>query len=316
MTRTEECDFVCGTNRMRTVFYVARVPESVYATEDGSVGWQSELFANKIIWIDASRAEVTVLQGLPAETKTWTKCAVRTNECIIGLEVPGRGGKVSVVNLDTGSPAGVMLSPKAWREWKASHPERAKTLNAYYMKGTGLVVAEEAWAKDISFGPLALSNVPVMEANKADVALSGPSYEATLGLAALRRIDLIIDGKLRIAYFRTNQSPLVVYSHNCLGAVFTPENLVTYEGKDLVAHVAPDSPAFQAGIRDGDALLRYNDIDVTVWRTQPTVIPSFGCNSAEGPIQLMLRRGKRVFTVEVMLRPILAPEADGQTSRP
>ena len=60
-------------------------------------------------------------------------------------------------------------------------------------------MAEVAWAQELDFGPLRLSDVPVTEANKRDVAWG---FSATFGLAALKRLDIVIDGPRGVAYLR------------------------------------------------------------------------------------------------------------------
>ena len=101
-----------------------------------------------------------------------------------------------------------------------------------------------------------------MEAGSSDVALhSSPQtkYEATLGLAALKRLDIVIDGKHGIAYLRPKKTPPLPYQHNRLGADFIPQDS---HNDDLIAHVANGSPAYEAGIRDGDILLKEGEKDV------------------------------------------------------
>lgn len=299
---TEACDLEFGGSRMRTMFLVVEPPSALNLTHDGSVGWQA--FANQMIRIDASGASVTQLFSLPEDLQTWTKFTVRTNNCIVGLEFTGSAGGLSVICVDTGVPFGVILRPQSWSQWKAAHKKQAMTLSAYYMLGAGLVVTEEMWAKDLSLGSLSLTDVPVMEANRVNVAAGGEGFAANIGLAALKRLDFIIDGKNQTAYLRSKATPSPAYSHNCLGAVFTPRDLVHLQGEDLVARVVDGSPAFEAGIRDGDVLLKYNGIDTTKWLSQPTVVPNF--QAAGETIELTLARGKETFTVKVSLKPILS----------
>ncbi len=311
-----DCDFDFGQGVVKMPFFVADLPDTINPTEDGSIGWQTKLFSQAIAKVDAASANVSLLKALPASIGEWTAWNIRTNDCIVGLEFPGQRPEASFINIDTGSSAGVMLSPSGWRRWTALHQTRARTLNAYYTKGSGLVVAEESWAGEISLGRLALRDVPVMEADATDVALSGPGFNATLGLAALRCIDLIIDGKNSIAYTRLNKVGRVAYTHNRLGAVFIPEASVFGRGEHLVARVAADSPAFLAGIRDGDALLKYNDLDVSAWRTQPALIPNFRGSSNGGLLHLTLKRAEKTFQITVELKPILRPEASGPAEKP
>jgi hypothetical protein len=310
LTKTAEYDFEFANEKSKRAFFVAKVPDSVATVEDGSVGWLSELFTNKVISVDSRLGNVAILPTLPPETKKWNSWHIRTNGCILALEIQTSAASTTFVNLDTGSDAGVMLCPKRWRSWQASHTNRASTLNAYYTKGAGLVVAEKAWANKLTIGNLVLQDVPVMEANQADLAMSGDGFEATLGLAALKHLDVILDGKQFVAYVKPSDAANVPYKHNCLGAVFTPEDLVTLRGDYLVARVAPGSPAFLAGIRDGDRLLKYNDHDVVGWQTNAAVIPGFQSSSNLPPVRLTLERGTNTFTVYVIPKPILGSVSD------
>jgi C-terminal processing protease CtpA/Prc len=81
-----------------------------------------------------------------------------------------------------------------------------------------------------------------------------------LGLEALKRLDLIVDGKHGMAYLRPKQTRSVPGDHNRLGAVFVPRD---DQSDDLVAHVLEGSPAFEAGIRNGDVLLSIGGRDLT-----------------------------------------------------
>jgi S1-C subfamily serine protease len=183
------------------------------------------------------------------------------------------------------------------------------------MPGAGTVVIEEDWAKELTFGPLVLIDVPVMLANVAEQAMGSPGFEASLGLAALKRLDFIVDGDLGIAYIRTKTTPAPSYEHNRLGAVFAPTDL---QGGDLVARVIDGSPAYEAGVRNGDVLLKVGDLDVTKWRTDPTILPL--SRFWEGPpgtrLELTLKRGTETLKAKAVLRQILGPDAGPPAKAP
>src|SRR5690242_15954824 len=81
---------------------------------------------------------------------------------------------------------------------------------------------------------------------------------------------------------------------------------------DLIAHVVDGSPAHEAGIRNGDVLLKIADLDVTRWRTDPTVLPlsRFWQEPAGTKLRLTIRRGNETPEISVLLRNILPPSAD------
>ena len=147
-----------------------------------------------------------------------------------------------------------------------------------------------------------------MLANVAEQAMGSTGFEASLGLAALQRLDLIIDGDLGFAYLRPKSTPPPPYEHNRLGSVFVPSDL---QGGDLLARVIAGSPAYQAGIRDGDVLLKVGDLDVTQWRTDPKILPL--SRFWEGPpgtrLELTLKRGTKTSRKTAVLRQILSSEA-------
>jgi S1-C subfamily serine protease len=149
-----------------------------------------------------------------------------------------------------------------------------------------------------------------MEANPTDVALgSSPQaqYQATIGLTALKRLNIIIDGNHGIAFLRSKQTPPLPYEHNRLGAVFVPPDM---QSDHIIAHVIVGSPAYEAGIRDGDVLLKEGEQDVTNWRDPKIKINSpFREQPAGTKLELTLKRGDKVFKTTAVLRNILPPDA-------
>ena len=113
----------------------------------------------------------------------------------------------------------------------------------------------------------------------------------------------MIDGPSGTLYTKAATDLRTRFEYNRLGAVFAP---VDMEQVDLVATVAPNSPAAAAGIRDGDRLLAVADLDCTAWRTDPRVMPisRFFDLPAGTKIPLTLGRGTETYTVEVTLAEI------------
>ena len=207
--RTEPCDLVLGSTRTRTAFRVFEPPSFLKMGVDGAVGWQPIRY--NTIQIDAGLRKATWLTNEPPEAATWLKFRIRGQSRILCLEIPGQDDNRGVLSLDTGSSCGVALNPDKWRVWKAAHTNQPATLMAGYMPGAGTVVTEEFWAKELTFGPLVLTEVPIMLANVAEQAMGSPGFEASLGLAALKRLDLIIDGNLGIAYISPKSTPPPLY---------------------------------------------------------------------------------------------------------
>ena len=202
--RTEECDFVLGTTRTRIAFSVFAPPSFLKLEMDGVVGWPPIRY--NTIRIDAGLKQATWLTNTPPEAATWTKLRIRSQSRVLSLEIPGQDDTGGVLTVDTGSSYGVALSSARWQAWKAAHTNPPTTLLAGYMPGAGTVVAEESWANELTFGPLVLAEVPVKPANAAQQGAGSAGFQASLGLAALKRVDLILDGSLGIAYLRPKAS--------------------------------------------------------------------------------------------------------------
>ena len=179
------------------------------------------------------------------------------------------------------------------------------------MANSDVFVSEEIWTHEIAIGPLVLTDVPVMEENQRVVDLYSSTqtqFQATLGFAALKRLNIAIDGKRGIAYLRPRQTPSLPYEHNRLGAAFVERDPTN---DDLVANVADRSPAYEAEIRNDDVLLKIGELDATKWRTDPNVLPlsRFWYSPAGTKLELTLKRGDKVFTTTAVLRNILPPDA-------
>jgi hypothetical protein len=308
---TEECTLRVGQTTVRVQFSVMETPSFLPWDEDGVVGWQP--LSKNILLIDASAQTLPCLPRVPAEAMAWTKLRVLTNSTV-RIEVPHAQGESTILAVDTGSPHGVALPPQKWRLWKAAHSNQPATLEAYFMPAAGLVVKEQRWASQLAIGPLLLTDVPVMEANAAEMGPDAARFEASLGLAALKRLDFIVDGKQGFAYVRTKNTPPCPYLHNRLGAVFVPRDL---QADDLAALVVDGSPAYEARIRNGDVLLKIDELDVTKWRTDPAILPlsRFWMRPPGTKFDLALKRGKEMLNVTVVLRQILSPDRSLPASR-
>jgi len=298
--RTEPFALTLWGMSLRTSFGVLDVP--IPFRLDGLLGWPA--VRKNIIRFDGR--DVAFLEGVPPEASTWMRLPVRAGAATLGIEIPGRAGGTETLAVDTGGLLGVSLNEREWREWTAAHPNRPRTLDATFMPGAGLRVQEVTWADEISIGPLTINDVSLREANIAETAVA-PAYRATLGLMAVRRLDLIVDGSSDVAYIRPRRAgPPTPPQHNRLGAVFVPADVE--KGSDLVAVVLHGGPAWEAGIRDGDVLRRVGDLDVTTWRSDPAAVPNRFFERAAGTtLELTLRRGDEDYHVAVVLRDLLGP---------
>lgn len=272
---------------------------------DGAIGWPN-LRKNRVSF-HGQNLHFESLAALPPETAGWLKLRERTDWNNLSLELPRKEAcQPAYLGIDTGNPDGVFLTPDAWIKWRAAHPKNPTTLLAYFMPGAGLSVTEVAWADEIDLEGVKLNGVPIGSMNSAQTSLYPPGTVAVIGLAALRRMDMMIDGEGGI-YVRPSETQPPAYNHNRLGAVFMP---AAVNNDALLARVVKDSPAGRAGIRDGDVLLKIDHLDVTLWRTQPGILPlsRFWQQPSGVKLHLTLMRQGKVFTADVVLRNILGPE--------
>jgi hypothetical protein len=306
---TELCNVDFGITNARTSINVLDVPTYLKSSVDGVCGWPG--LSNNIIRMDIAANTVDFLADVPATSRKWLQFPIETISGDLAFVINEDKNTKTVIVIDTGNDCGVEISPQKWREWETTHANQPVTIEAGYMLNPGVVVAEESWADEISLDSFTLTDVPVMTADSGSIALfSTPQtkYEATLGCAALKRLDLIIDGKHGIVYLQPKKTPPLPYEHNRLGAVFVPHDL---QSDDLIAHVIVGSPAYEAGIRDGDILLKEGNQDVTNWRTDTNALPDV--QSREQPagtkFELTLKRGDKIFTTMAILRNIIPPDS-------
>lgn len=300
---TEECDLAVWDTTIKYSLAVLDIPEYLLDQADcpdGALGWYP--FRKTIFAIDAAGLKVEPLSRVPKQAAAWTQLHVSTYCAVLNLETPARAGPTLRINVDTGYDGGVSLRPDLWRQWKTAHPKAPATLVANWMPALGnVVVEEEDWADELRLGPLLLSGVPIKENNQANMA-----HDATLGMTALKHLRFIVDGEQGVAYLQSKKSAPPPYKHNRVGAVFVPSGRPDDDA--LVAHVLPGSPAYEAGIRDGDELLGLDGRDVTRWRADPAQLALLDFERPAGTrISAALKRDGKTFAATIISRQILGP---------
>jgi len=306
----EPCRLEIGTSSAQVRFRALEIPAFLRFAADGVLSWHG--LTDAIIAIRWDRKEAGPLAAVPEPARRWLKRPLRPKDWMLGFTLGGEGGAERAVYIDTGSPFGAALSARRWKQWLAAHPGRPATLEAAYFPADGLVVSEVRLADRLAFGPLVLRDVPIRRVQPS-LERVFPKLEAVLGLFALTRLDVVLDGKDQCIYLHPSPDPKAACNCNRLGAVFTPRDL---QSADLLARVIDATPAHRAGIRDGDVLLSIDGLDATRWRTDPKVLPlaRFWARPAGTRLRLGLRRGGKPYEATVELRDILgareAPERE------
>ena len=268
--RTEECTLEIGDSSARGRLSVVTLPSYLKPGTDGVMGW--DLLGEKIIEMDGPGRTLRIRDHRTFDVSPWQCWTIRPNARVLIVQIPAEPGEPNGVLIDTGTPGGVDLNPQRWRRWIDAHPDQPATLDASYTPGIGLLVTQERWTPELTLGGQTLREVPVSNRSAIGQTAVGDDYAATLGLFALLRLSIVVDGTCGKAYVKSHPRPEGPnrYEYNRLGAVFVPANL---QSSDLVAHVVEGSPAYEAGVRNDDVLLRIDDLDATKWRTDPRVLP-------------------------------------------
>ena len=266
----------------------------VRTTGHGLYGW--DRLKTNLFEIDAATLTIKLVQRLPEETAGWTKLAIAPSDTL-ELEVPGEFWTIAI---DSGSYSGISLRPQQWRDWKGGQTNPPITLDYSHMPSGGLTVTEEGFAREITVAGLRFTDVPISQPTPREIA----SGEVAFGLAALARLDFIIDGRGGSAYLRPKRAHPAPYEHNRLGAVFVRRKSLT---EDAVAQVLDGSPAHVAGIRNGDALLKIDGVQFVKGLVGGVPVTQFWERPAGTRLELTIRRDDQTLQIAVILRDILVP---------
>jgi hypothetical protein len=164
-------------------------------------------------------------------------------------------------------------------------------------------VAEEDWASQIVLGPLAFDEVPVTPlSSRVEKTLH---CVAKLGREALERFEIVVDGPGGSVYFKPKRAPIPPYSHDTAGLAFVRDDQINR----FVAHVAEGTPAWGAGVRDGDVLLRYDSRKFSDAAAIGTEIICFRDKPPGTTVALVLERNTLPIPVKFTTRKLLGPGA-------
>jgi tetratricopeptide (TPR) repeat protein len=169
---------------------------------EGVLGWTE--VRDNILVFDANQRTIRRVEQLPPETAGWLKLKVVPDRCLL-LELPLADGKMGALWVDTADRRSVILPPTQWKEWTAAHSPGPLASDKVLGLPLFITTHHEARADEIKLGPLILTDVAVADMPASDEARllqETPAAKTAwvLGMDALGRMDLIVDGKSGWAY--------------------------------------------------------------------------------------------------------------------
>jgi hypothetical protein len=169
---------------------------------DGAIGWPD--MTDDFIAIDAAEETIRGVEHLPADTNGWSAIPLYRRTGVLALQTPRADGKTGVWEVDTGNDEGISLSPTRWKEWRATRPHGHRGWTLVFMPGSGMGIGWTFTADELSVGALLLKKIPVRKATRTEtgIAKSGDVFEGSIGILALRQLNVIIDQKEGTAYLR------------------------------------------------------------------------------------------------------------------
>lgn len=312
---SEPVDFAYRNIKARMDFIVLPLDPTHVDTGDlgGFLSWTP--FRDNILILEAMIEKAETADTLPPRALAWPKFK-QIDDGLLAFDLATTHSTSTAVYIDTGSFEGVALHPVLWKKFAAMQTNQPVTMVGMYSPSAGIFYSQTMWAHEVALGSLILKEVPVREVHPREIWMNFTNHAATLGLYGLRRLDVVVDGKNHLVYANPRSDLPPEYEHNRLGALFAPRD--ENSNDPLIAQVAPNSPAFRAGLRNDDALIKIGHLDVTKWRTDPRVMPirRFWEDKPGSKLNLTLKRGEKEYQATVVLEDILAPGVTAIRGKP
>jgi lipoprotein NlpI len=201
---TDFCRFTVGreTHTLRLATVHLPWPWDGLFDFDGVIGWPD--LADDFFVIDANDDAIKSVGCLPQDTNGWFKLPLYRRTDVLALQVPRADGKTGVLEVDTGNPEGISLSPARWKEWRTTHPHAHGAWQFNFMPGSGPAIGRQYKADDLAIGPLTWKHVTIRKARVTETSIAerGDVFEASIGIEALRQLNLTIDRTNHMAYVR------------------------------------------------------------------------------------------------------------------
>ena len=202
--QTELCRFSAGqgTYRLKLTTVHPPWPWGGLMDFDGAIGWPD--LKDDFFVIDAAHDAIKGVDTVPQTTNGWIRLPLSRHTDVLALEIPRADGKTGVLEVDTGNAEGVCLSPDRWKEWRATHHHAHGGWHFNFMFGSGPGLGRAYKAEDLAIGPLTWKQVTIRKARRTETNIADGKdvFEASIGIAALRQLNLVIDRTNHMAYVR------------------------------------------------------------------------------------------------------------------
>jgi lipoprotein NlpI len=201
---TEMCHFTVGDETFQLKLATVHLPWpwDGLVDLDGVIGWPD--LKSDFMAFDTADDAIKGVDGLPQDTNGWTRLPLSRHTGVLALEIPRADGKTGILEVDTGNAEGVSLSPARWKEWRATHPHAHGRWLLNFMPGSGPAIGRQYKADDLGIGPLTWKRMTIRKARPTEMGIAEDRdvFEASIGLVALRQLNLIIDRTNQMAYVR------------------------------------------------------------------------------------------------------------------
>jgi len=164
-----------------------------------------------ILVFDPSNRVIHSALNLPSQVTNWLHFKICPDQQLY-LEIPLADGTRAAFLVDTGNPGGVILPPAKWDEWQKTQTN-AQVKKRLVANIGGYGATQEAWADELSLGPLTLSDLPVQRMIHSELRHETANFGGTIGLYALARMEMVLDGPNQQAYLRPLPPPGPAYGH-------------------------------------------------------------------------------------------------------
>jgi hypothetical protein len=261
---------------------------------DGLIGWPA--LQGKVWAVQWNTRTLAQISSIPEQASGWVQINLATNVPILAF-AHGMQDK-NLIYIDTGDSGGISLSAARWKRWLKEHPDARMTLSSGWSPALGgIYVGRQSWSDRLDLGSLTIPGATVRQAGH-----KWSHLEAVIGLEALSHFEVIFDLEESRIYIKKRDGYRIKPEYNRLGATFAPKSLDSVE---LVAKVLTNSPGYRCGIRNGDILLRVDDVDMTKWRDDPEIIKRRFWYAEPGTqYNLELERGGTRIGLQVTLEEI------------